>query len=146
METDERTDTTDRIMHTFFANAVGNQGAIRGYDDVGVTSSQVRISSTATLVLVLVLSVIKPSTLAASIIGQRDVPQTSVVHRVEEIHIPCAVYLAGRRVRNDVYRFSTPWVKKKQDTKLLAITSPIIIDFQNFFTTRLCSKFSTNRV
>ena len=106
METDERTDTTDRIIIRSSPTRSAIKAVYRGYDDVGVTSSQVRISSTATLVLVLVLSVIKPSTLAASIIGQRDVPQTSVVHWVEEIHIPCAVYLAGRRVRNDVYRFS----------------------------------------
>ena len=33
---------------------------------------------------------------------------------------------------------------KKQDTKLLAITSLIISDFQNFFTSRLCNKFATN--
>ena len=33
---------------------------------------------------------------------------------------------------------------KKQDTKLLAITSSTIIDFQNFFTSRLGSKFATN--
>jgi len=38
----------------------------------------------------------------------------------------------------------TPWVKKKQDTKLLAITSLIIIRFSKFFTSRLCSKFATN--
>ena len=33
---------------------------------------------------------------------------------------------------------------KKQDTKLLAITSLIIIGFSKFFTSRLCSKFATN--
>ena len=34
---------------------------------------------------------------------------------------------------------------KKQDTKLLAITSPTVLyDFQFFFTSRLGSKFATN--
>ena len=33
---------------------------------------------------------------------------------------------------------------KKQDTKLLAITSPTIIRFSIFFTSRLGSKFATN--
>ena len=33
---------------------------------------------------------------------------------------------------------------KKQDTKLLAITSLTIIRFSKFFTTRLGSKFATN--
>ena len=33
---------------------------------------------------------------------------------------------------------------KKQDTKLLAITSPTIIRFSNFFTAGLSSKFATN--
>jgi len=32
---------------------------------------------------------------------------------------------------------------KKQDIKLLAITSPTIIRFQNFFTSGLGSKFAT---
>ena len=38
----------------------------------------------------------------------------------------------------------TEWVKKKQDTKLLAITSLTIIWFWKFFTSRLSSKFATN--
>ena len=33
---------------------------------------------------------------------------------------------------------------KKQDTKFLAITSPTIIRFSNFFTSGLGSKFATN--
>ena len=41
------------------------------------------------------------------------------------------------------YTLYTPWVKKKQDTKLLAITS-LLSDFQNFFTSRLGSKFAIN--
>ena len=32
----------------------------------------------------------------------------------------------------------------KQDTKLLSITSPILTDFQTFFTDGLGSKFATN--
>jgi len=35
-------------------------------------------------------------------------------------------------------------VSQKKDTKLLAITSPSITDFQNFFTSGLGSKFATN--
>ena len=38
----------------------------------------------------------------------------------------------------------TPWVRKKQDTKLLPITSPMLTDFQNSFADRLSDKFATN--
>ena len=59
-------------------------------------------------------------------------------------HILCVVHSnrhIARRIWTVAGRLYTPWVKK-QDTKLLAITSTIIIRFSKFFTIRLCSKFA----
>ena len=52
---------------------------------------------------------------------------------------PC-LYTSCCAMCLDIY--TTPWVKK-QDTKLLAITS-LLSDFQIFFSSRLGSKFATN--
>jgi len=40
--------------------------------------------------------------------------------------------------------WTTLWVRKKQDTKLLPITSPNVNRFSEFFTARLSSNFATN--
>ena len=45
-----------------------------------------------------------------------------------------------------LHNFTTLWVRKKQDTKLLPITSPNVNRFSFFFTVRLSSKFATYSV
>ena len=67
------------------------------------------------------------------------------IHKREE-SLYIAIILEGRFVynsqtRTDVYRES-----KKQDTKLLPITSQILTDFQNSFTCRLSGTFAKNHI
>ena len=58
------------------------------------------------------------------------------------LHYMCHISLYT--VLNDIniHQLHIHRESKKQDTKLLAITS-LLTDFQNFFTSRLCSKFAT---